>query len=82
MRLEIELRGLPASREGVMRALTPLSEKSQPFRYLARIIKPNILRILPDMLDQFPPLGHLVIPPVVAKGNKNFLSRRNIYRLD
>jgi hypothetical protein len=28
------------------------------------------------LLDQFPPLRHLVIPPVVAKGNQNFVARK------
>jgi hypothetical protein len=51
--LEIELRWLAGSRECVMRALR---RKTKPFRYLACVIKPNILRISLDMLDQLTPL--------------------------
>jgi hypothetical protein len=57
-----------------MRAFARLCGKSQPFRYLARVIKQNVLRIPFDVLDQFPPLGHLMIPPVVAKGNQKFVA--------
>lgn len=72
--LEVELRWLTGPRERVMRPFGSLGRKPQPFRYLARIVKPNILRISLDMLDQFTPLRHLVIPPVVATGNQNFVA--------
>ena len=54
--LEIELRWLAGSRECVMRAFGSLRRKTKPFRYLACVIKPNILRISLDMLDQLTPL--------------------------
>jgi hypothetical protein len=72
--LEIKLRWLTGPRKHVMRAFGSLPGKSKPFCDLARIGKPNILRILLDVLDQLPPLRHLMIPPVVAMGNQNFVA--------
>jgi hypothetical protein len=76
MVLKIEKRRLSSPRKGIVRSLGCLRGEPEFFGHLAGISKSNVARVMLYPLQQFPPLRHLVIPPVVAKGNQKFVSEK------